>query len=135
MSEIISIQTEKGDVTPFEFAPTQITSAQKESMKAAIEVANAKKDAVDITALYWEAVKGETKTLVFLGFKAGEKTNKETGEKTDSFLAVFFDGVRQIVMRQMVIMETMMAATPGQVFKITCTGGGKGSVKTFEILT
>ena len=130
-----ALNTNLANPTPFEFESIQVSPDDASKIQELIESANqAKPDKLkDITPIYWEAALGETRTLVFLGFKRVMKKNDD-GTKTPDFAAVFHDGQREIVMAQLVIKDAMKTARMGDTFIITCTQAVKGMVKKFTIL-
>lgn len=129
------LATTQQNSTPYEFESIRVSQEDAAKIQGLIEAANKAKpeELNDITPIYWEAVLGETRTLVFLGFKKVMKKNDD-GTKTQDFAAVFHDGQREIVMGQLVIKDAMKTAQMGDTFIITCTQAVKGMVKKFTIL-
>jgi hypothetical protein len=129
------LTTTQQNSTPFEFESITVSPEQSEIIAKRIADANKAKpeQLQDITPIYWEAALGETRTMVFLGFKKVMKKNDD-GTKTPDFAAVFHDSNREIVMAQLVIKDAMRSASQGDTFVITCTQAVKGMVKKFTIL-
>lgn len=133
----VAISTETGEVTPFSFdvskplTPTQL-AAFSDKIKSA---QNAKvEDFTDVTSIYWEAKRGETKVLAFKEWKVAAKKDAAGVEIGKKLLAVFFDGARDIVMAQTAIVDSMKPANFGDVFKITCTEATALKAKRFDVL-
>jgi hypothetical protein len=127
--ELMQIKTNTGDVTPFF---TQVTAADYAAMNEKLAAANSQ-DAKfeDVTPEYWEAKKGDAKVLVFVGWKVVFRTDETTGETKPQPLAKFWDGKREIVMGQMVVVDKMMQVVQGECFRITCTASEKKKAKLF----
>ncbi len=132
MSKTLLVST-KGTTTPFSLEEMRVTEEQRVAIKQRIESANklAEKSLTDITPIYWEAEEGEQKTLVFLGYKMTVK--EEDGVKTPYPVCVFHDGLREIIMAQVVIRDSMKNASLGDTFIIKCTRVTKGKTKQFAV--
>lgn len=129
------INSDKGGPTPFAMSGFALDPNQVQGIQDRIESAILAKpeDFTDITPIYWEAKRGETKVLVFMGWKqANEKNDK--GEVTgERFMPVFHDGHRQIVMGQLAAVEAMLGKPMGDVYRITCEESAAGKAKKFKV--
>jgi hypothetical protein len=129
MSELAQIKTTTGEVTPFF---TQVTPENLASYNEKLKAANEDTASFeDVTPEYWEAKKGDVRILVFVGWKVVFRTDEQTGETKPQPLAKFWDGKREIVMGQMVVVDKMMQVLQGDCFRITCTAAEKKKAKLF----
>lgn len=132
----VALTTDKGEQTPLMINPFAVNDAQVQAIRTGIEAAKkADKTAfTDITPVYWEAKRGETKVLVFLGWKRSVKVDEKTGEEIDeNFFAVFHDGDRQIVAGQLALKEAMFGRPQGATYRITCEESVAGKAKKFLV--
>lgn len=130
------IATNNGDATPFAINPFALDTNQLDSVRSKIESAvNAKPSEMeDITPIYWEAKRGEVKTMVFLGWKIVNEKDKKTDEVTgQKFMPVFHDGSRQVVMGQLAAVEAMFGKPQNVAYKITCEESVAGKAKKFKV--
>ena len=132
----VALATDKGEQTPLMINPFAVTDNQVQAIRSSIEAAKtADKTAfTDITPVYWEAKRSESKVLVFLGWKTSEKVDEKTGEVTDtSFFAAFHDGDRQVVAGQLALKEAMFGRPTGATYRITCEESVAGKAKKFKV--
>lgn len=135
-SSAVALTTDKGEQTPMMINPFAMNDAQVQGIRAGIEAAK-KADATaftDITPVYWEAKRGESKVMVFLGWKRSVKVDEKTGEELDeNFFAVFHDGDRQVVAGQLALKEAMFSRPQGATYRITCEESVAGKAKKFKV--
>lgn len=132
----VALTTDKGEQTSLMINPFAVNDAQVQAIRTGIEAAKkADKTAfTDITPVYWEAKRGETKVLVFLGWKRSVKVDEKTGEEIDeNFFAVFHDGDRQVVAGQLALKEAMFGRPQGATYRITCEESVAGKAKKFLV--
>lgn len=132
----VALTTDKGDQTPLSVNPFAVSDQQVGAIRASIEAATkADKTAyTDITPVYWEAKRGESKVLVFLGWKRSVKVDEKSGEELEeNFFAVFHDGDRQVVMGQLALKEAMFGRPQGATYRITCEEATSGKAKKFLV--
>lgn len=132
------LTTQNGEATTLSISqPMPMPLLQMEKYKALIDKASMaeKEDFEDVTPIYWEALQGESKVMVLLGFKEINKKDENTGEVIGrDFAVVFFDGSREVVCNQIALKDAMKSKNQGTAFKITCTYVAKKQAKKFEIL-
>jgi hypothetical protein len=130
--EIMQISTQDGTITPFSFE-VNLSKEDREKLNKRLEMAvKGEGKRRDVTAMYWEARKGDKKTLAFTGFKVVQKTD-EDGTVKPALVAKFNDGNREIVMAQVVIIDSMKNAEFGDIFDIECIEATPKKAKKFTI--
>jgi len=131
----VALQSDKGNQTPISVNPFAVTDDAAQVIRETIRVAQgADKSAyTDITPLYWEAQRGDIKTMVFLGWKQTFRVNEKTGQEEENYMCVFHDGDRQIVAGQMALIGAMFGKQTGKVYRIECVESAKGSAKKFTV--
>ena len=134
-SSAVALTTDKGEQTPLSINPFSVTDSQVSVIRQSIELATKADNTAftDITPLYWEAKRGESKVLVFLGWKQSVKVDEKTGAEEEKFMAVFHDGDRQIVMGQIALKEAMFGRPQGATYRITCVESSAGVAKKFTV--
>ena len=135
-NSVTALATDKGEQTPLMINPFAVNDTQVQAIRSGIEAATKadKSSFTDITPVYWEAKRGESKVLVFLGWKTSEKVDEKTGEVIDtSFFAAFHDGDRQVVAGQLALKEAMFGRPTGATYRITCEESVAGKAKKFKV--
>lgn len=131
----VALQSDKGNQTPISVNPFAVNDEAAAVIRGAIETAQkADKTAfVDITPLYWEAKRGDMKTMAFLGWKQTVKVDEKSGEEEQRYMCVFHDGDRQIVAGQLALMDAMFGRPTGKVYRIECVESVAGKAKKFLV--
>lgn len=131
----VALTTDKGTTTPLAVNPYAISDEMAEGIRSTIQTAaKADKTAfVDITPLYWEAKRGDIKTMAFLGWKQVLKVDEKSGEEEQRYMCVFHDGDRQIVAGQLALMDAMFGRPTGKVYRIECVESVAGKAKKFTV--
>lgn len=131
----VALTTDKGTTTPLTVNPYAISDEIAEGIRSTIQTA-AKADKAaftDITPLYWEAKRGDIKTMAFLGWKQVLKVDEKSGEEEQRYMCVFHDGDRQIVAGQLALMDAMFGRQTGKVYRIECVESVAGKAKKFTV--
>ncbi len=132
----VALQSDKGDSTPLSMPnPFALSDDQVAAARAEIEAAKTADESKfqDITPIYWEAKRGEQIVATFLGWKQILKIDEKTAEEEQRFMAVFFDGNRQIVAGQIALVEAMYGRPLNKVYHITCDEAVAGKAKKFTV--
>ncbi len=133
--ELVQIETESGEFTPFSFEQNLLSNAQLDALRSKINLAKKapKNDFKDIASVYWIAQKGEEKFLAFKEWEIGNKKDDKGNIIGKKLLAVMFDGQRDVVMAQVSIIDNMKSANSGDVFRIKCIEAASMKAKIFEV--
>lgn len=131
----VALPTDKGEMSPITINPFAMSDEAAAAIRETIAAASKAdaKDFTDITPIYWEAVRGDVRTMVFLGWKQVQKIDEKTGEQEDRYMAVFHDGERQVVAGQLALMDAMFGRPAGKVYRIECEESAKGKAKKFKV--
>lgn len=131
----VALQSDKGNNTPVSVNPFALSDDVAAAIRQNIEAAKvADKSAfTDITPLYWEAKRGDVKTMAFLGWKSTRVVDEKSGEESEKYMCVFHDGDRQIVAGQLALMDAMFGRPAGKVYRIECVESVANKAKKFEV--
>ncbi len=132
----VALKSDKGEDTQLTINPFAMDDTAAATIRKDIEAANAAEadSFTDITPVYWQAVRDETKIMVFLGWKRSVKVDDKTGEEIEeTYFAVFHDGNRQVVAGQIALKDAMFGRPTGKTYKITCLEAPQGKAKKFLV--